>query len=139
MRNYLPHGIVALFGLVMGFCLSRIGFSNYDELYRMFLFSDFRLLLSFAGAVGIAMIGFALLARREQLPAKPLHRGTAIGAVLFGIGWAITGACPSIALVQLGEGRLPAVATIAGLLLGIWLHKKLKARFFRWDGGGCEV
>lgn len=133
-----PHTVFALFGLVMGFSLSCIGFSNYDELHKMFSFVDLRLFFTFAGAVALAMAGFAILARGHTLPAKPFHKGTIAGSVLFGVGWAVSGACPGIALVQLGEGQVPALATVLGIASGVWLYRRIRARFLRWDTGGCE-
>ena len=133
------HLLLGLFGLLMGYSLYFIGFSNYDEVHKLFLLEDLRLLLTFAGAVLLAAVGFAVAARGRSLPGKKIHKGTIIGGVIFGAGWAISGACPSIALVQLGSGYLPALATVAGIITGIWLFKKLKPKYFRWDTGACEL
>lgn len=126
----------ALIGLGMGFTFSEVGFSDYGELHRMFVFADLRLLLAFAGAVAAAMAGFALLCRRDALPARPLHRGTVPGALLFGAGWALCGACPAIALVQIGEGRLAALASGLGMLAGIRACQRVR-RIWAWDSGSC--
>ena len=126
------------FGLALGYFLVRIGFSDFGAVHRMFALSEFRLLFTFAGAVALSMVGFAVFARGHQLPHKPIHNGTIVGGILFGIGWAITGACPSIALVQLGKGHLPAAATVIGILFGAWAYKKVHAQFFRWDTGACN-
>jgi uncharacterized membrane protein YedE/YeeE len=128
--------LTALLGLAMGFGLSRIGFSDFGEVHRMFTFRDFRLLLTFAFAVALTMVGTRLLARRREAHG-PVHAGTIGGGVLFGIGWALTGACPSIAWVQLGEGKVLAALTLAGMLAGTWLYPAVHRRFFRWDSGSC--
>jgi len=52
---------------------------------------------------------------------KPLHRGTVIGSVLFGIGWSITGICPGPVFVSIGEGKLYGLAMLAGVLVGTTL------------------
>ena len=127
--------LTALFGLSMGFGLSRIGFSDFGEVHRMFTFRDFRLLLTFAGAVALTMVGMKLL--KEHDHRRPLHRGTIAGGILFGIGWALTGSCPSIAVVQLGEGKLLAAVTLAGIVAGTWAYPAVHRRFFRWDSGSC--
>jgi uncharacterized membrane protein YedE/YeeE len=103
----------------------------------MFTFSDFRLLFLFASSVAITMIGFALLARRTTIPKKPFTKGTIPGSILFGTGWAITGACPSIALVQLGEGKIVAVFTVLGILFGVWMYRRLAAGGMQLDTGVC--
>ncbi|HEY9051253.1 MAG TPA: YeeE/YedE thiosulfate transporter family protein, partial [Gammaproteobacteria bacterium] len=106
MKNHLLYG---LFGLAMGMILSFIGFTSFDEVHKMFTLQDFRLIAAFAGAVGLLVIGFAIISRQQQIPKKKFNKGTIPGSILFGAGWAITGSCPSIALVQLGEGQLAAV------------------------------
>ncbi|MBW2463442.1 MAG: YeeE/YedE family protein [Deltaproteobacteria bacterium] len=62
---------------------------------------------------------------------KPLHKGTVIGSVLFGVGWAITGLCPGPIFVGIGEGKLYALVTLAGVFAGTTLlgvaHPKLSA------------
>lgn len=133
---YLRRG---LFGLLFGYTLSRVGFTDYDQLHAMFVFEDLRMFLTFASAVAIAAVGF-LLARPSGRPAAiRLHPGIVPGAILFGIGWVMTGACPAIAPVQVGEGRFVALATIAGMLLGNFIYGRVHAKFFRWDPGSCEV
>jgi uncharacterized membrane protein YedE/YeeE len=133
------HFYFGTFGTLMGFSLARIGFANYGEVHRLFTLVDLRLLFTFGGAVVFAMIGFAIFGRGKSLPKKKVHPGTIVGGVLFGTGWALTGACPSIALVQIGSGYLPAIATAAGIFVGAWLYRKVHARFFRWDSGACET
>lgn len=134
----MSYAVTALFGLLMGFGLSRIGFSDFGEVHRMLTFQDFRMLLAFAGAVALIAFGLRLINKRTAFPPRSLHKGTIAGGVLFGIGWALTGACPAIAVVQLGEGRLPALFTLAGIVIGTWAYPKVHERFFRWDPGSCS-
>jgi hypothetical protein len=139
------HVTAGAFGLALGFVISAAGFSDWGEVHRMFslgLFAEgptagnLRLLLAFAGAVAVSMTGFWLLARRDQIPVKPIRTGTISGALAFGAGWAITGACPAAALVQVGEGKLAALATLCGILGGAWIHEKARRRF-HWSRHSC--
>lgn len=127
----------ALLGLVLGFSLSWMGFADWGEVHRMFTFADLRMLMTFFCGVTLTGVGLALLARRHALAPKPLHRGAIAGGVLFGVGWALTGACPGAALVQLGEGQLAALVTLAGIFAGTLLYRPIHARFFGWDRGEC--
>ncbi|HZL92437.1 MAG TPA: YeeE/YedE thiosulfate transporter family protein [Vicinamibacterales bacterium] len=52
---------------------------------------------------------------------KPFHRGNVAGGVLFGIGWSIAGMCPGPILVNIGEGKIYALAALAGALVGAGL------------------
>jgi hypothetical protein len=113
-------------GLILGFALGNIGFGDFGEVHRMFTFADLRLFLTFCGGVAITAAGVALYRRRHPLPPRTLHRGTVIGSVLFGAGWALSGACPGIVLVQLGEGRLYGLLTLAGILTGAWVGGRVQ-------------
>jgi uncharacterized membrane protein YedE/YeeE len=50
--------------------------------------------------------------------------GVLLGASLFGCGWALSGLCPGTSLGALGEGRLHAVFSIAGMLAGAMLFAR---------------
>ncbi len=125
-------------GLLLGFVLAKIGFADYGQVHAMFLFKDLRLLFVFAGAVGVGFLAFIIMQQKSLAPRKILHRGTVPGSILFGIGWALTGACPAIALVQIGQGRAPAIFTALGILFGTWGYRQIHARYLRWDRGACE-
>jgi uncharacterized membrane protein YedE/YeeE len=131
----------ALLGLLMGFVLSRIGFSSWDQVHAMFTFSDLRMFLAFCTAVFLLGVSWLVIARAARSPLsfrkRPIHRGTVVGGLLFGAGWALSGACPSIALVQLGEGQLAAGYTLLGIFAGNWLYAALHTRYLRWDTGSC--
>ena len=132
-------GLSALFGLLLGYVLARVGFTDFGEVHNMFLLTDLRMFLTFCGSVAIATVGFAVLTRNGKPRARPIHKGTVAGAILFGVGWALTGACPSIALAQVGEGKLPALITAAAILVGNLGYGAVHKRYFRWDPGSCEV
>jgi uncharacterized protein len=130
------HVRAAFLGLSLGAVLTRIGFHDFREVHRMFVFADRRLFYTFVAAVAFSAIGFFLIGRARA--SRPFHRGIVPGSVLFGLGWALTGACPAIALVQVGHGYVPALATAAGILLGTWLYRLAHRRWFRWDPGVCS-
>jgi uncharacterized protein len=136
MRGKVAVGSV---GLLLGFSLSRIGFASWDEVHSMFVFRDLRLFLTFCA--GVVTLGLAWqVLRRFSTPRwapRPVHPGTLPGGVLFGLGWALCGACPAIALVQVGEGQLGGLFTLAGILTGNWVYAAVHEKFFRWSPGVC--
>ncbi len=136
LKLYLYYAVL---GLGMGFVVARIGFADYDELHKMFIFSDLRMLFSFSGAVLLSMLILAPLSKKIPKQNKIFQPGTIPGSMLFGFGWAISGACPSLVFVQLGSGKLAAIVTLVGIYIGVLLHKKIHARYFRWDTGSCGV
>jgi uncharacterized protein len=130
--------VVLGFGVLLGFALSRIGFTNYDELHKMFLFSDLRMFLVFCVAVAISAPVFIAMRKSRPLPKKTLHRGTIIGGVMFGLGWAICGACPGVAFAQIGEGKLWAFVTLIGIAVGTLGYAAFHRKYLRFDRGTCS-
>jgi uncharacterized membrane protein YedE/YeeE len=116
-----------LWGAGFGFLLHQARVTDYDAILGMFLFRDFHLMGVMASAIATAALGLWIVRRRARsLPngepaetrTKTLEGGTVAGSLIFGVGWALSGACPGTALAQLGEGKLYALSTIAGMLLG---------------------
>jgi YeeE/YedE family (DUF395). len=124
-------------GLVLGYSVTNIGFGDYSELNRMFTFQDFRMFLAFAGAVVIIAVAFAIMGVRRT--PKRIHAGVIPGAALFGIGWAISGGCPAIPIIQVGSGYLPALVTVAGVVVGIRLCRWTTTKHIHIDTGSCET
>ncbi|MFF2504206.1 YeeE/YedE thiosulfate transporter family protein [Streptomyces sp. NPDC058067] len=124
-------------GLALGYTVTNIGFGDYTELNRMFTFQDLRMFLSFAGAVVIIVCVFALL-RVRRTPGR-IHAGVVPGAVLFGTGWAISGGCPAIPIIQVASGYLPALVTVVGVIVGIRMCRWANARYFHLDRGSCGL
>ena len=119
--------------------LANIGFADYDELHRMLSLKDPRMLLSFVMAIIMAGTAFAVFAEYLPRQKKLFHPGIIPGSLLFGVGWAVCGACPAIVFVQLGMGKLPALMTLVGIFLGVKLYRYVHARYLRWDTGSCSV
>jgi hypothetical protein len=118
--------LYVLLGTIFGFVLSRSGAADYDFVQGMFLFTNLQLygimgVAVLVGVPGIRVIkrrGRTLLGRKIEIELKALHRGNITGGVLFGIGWSLAGMCPGPILVNIGEGKIYALATLAGALAG---------------------
>jgi len=52
--------------------------------------------------------------------------------------WAVSGACPGTALVQLGEGHLVALSTVVGIIIGAALHPLVNRRGLGWPSQSCD-
>lgn len=121
--------IIGLFlGALFGFLMSRAGATTFDYHAKMFLFEDMQLMKVIGTAVVVAMIGVFLLKKFQitsvttgqavDFVKKPYQQGLVAGAFLFGIGWAMTAACPGTVPAMIAEGKISAVFTLSGLLLG---------------------
>ncbi len=131
----------ALPGLLLGVVLHFVGFTSFDEVHAMFSVSDPRLFLTFGLAVAVTSVALHGTRKRERarLSRGRMHPGILPGAALFGVGWALTGACPGVVFAQLGEGQLMALITLAGVLTGNAIYGYVHRRFFVWDTGSCDI
>jgi uncharacterized membrane protein YedE/YeeE len=126
-------------GIIFGFVLSRSGAADYDFIQGMFLFTEFQLYGIIGSAVAITAPGLwvikrrgrALSGERLRLELKPLHRGNAVGGLLFGVGWSLAGMCPGPIFVNIGEGKIYALAALAGALAGAGAFGALYERLQR--------
>jgi len=126
MKKY----IFILFGMLFGFILSRAGATTYDFYAKLFLFQDLQLLWVIATAATVGMIGVAVLKNLKarsildgqplSFDGKPYTKSLIVGSLIFGLGWGFASACPGTALVMLGEGKLGALFTIIGIVLGTY-------------------
>lgn len=128
---------VLVLGVALGFSLSRIGFTDGRELHRMFVFADLRMFLVFMGGVALTALGLLAAGQWRTLPRRAIHRGTVVGGLLFGAGWTLAGACPGVAFAQLGEGKLWALVSIAGMTVGTLLFSALEHRLRVDRGEAC--
>jgi uncharacterized membrane protein YedE/YeeE len=120
-------------GTVFGFVLSRSGAADYDYIQGMFLFQRFQLYGIIGTAVVLTAPGIWLIKRRGRtiggspitIELKTMNRGTIVGGLLFGIGWSITGMCPGPIFVNIGEGKLYAIAALAGAVAGAALFSTI--------------
>jgi uncharacterized protein len=126
-----------LVGGVFGLTLSWSGMTDPDVLRDGLLFKDAYLMLFFASALATAFVGLRVLKvlqARAVLTGEPVAWSTVrperrhiVGSVLFGIGWATADVCPGPIAAQLGQGVPWALATAAGLVLGVWTFNRRSA------------
>ena len=122
----------AVIGVVFGFTLAWSGMADPDVIRRGLLVESSYLYILFAAALGTAFVGLrALRALRVHAlvthepvswPEVRLERRHVVGSVIFGIGWAISAACPGPIAVQAGGALVWSFATLAGVGLGIKLY-----------------
>ncbi len=131
------------FGLCFGFALSRVGAADFDLIYGMFTGADLKLAWVMITAIAVGFLGMHLLqaggmrtfgGEAIKVDKKPLSWKNAAGGLVFGLGWGISGACPGTVLAQLGEGKLLAFFTVAGLIAGTYLFALLVERWPRLSG-----
>jgi uncharacterized membrane protein YedE/YeeE len=120
--------IYVVLGTIFGFLLSRSGAADYDFIQGMFLFGEFQLYGIIGTAVAITAPGLWLVKRMGRtafgnpitagVKRLRLHPGNVAGGLLFGVGWSMAGMCPGPIFVNIGEGKIYALAALAGALTG---------------------
>ena len=114
-------------GILFGVLLQRGGLIRFEKQIGMLLLKDMTVIKFMLSAIAVGMIGIVILTYFGIL--DPSHREMNVGAViiggsLFGIGWAFSGLCPGTSLGALGEGRIHAIFTISGMLVGAMLFSR---------------
>lgn len=128
--------LYVLLGVIFGVVLSRSGAADYNYIQAMFLFTSFQLYGIIGTAVAITAPGIWLIKRHGRtalgrpvsIELKPRHRGNIVGGLLFGIGWSMAGMCPGPIFVNIGEGKIYALAALAGALAGAGLFGAIYTR-----------
>jgi hypothetical protein len=125
------------FGAAFGFLFSAAGFNQYDVIHRMLLLQSAYPFLVMASSILTAMPLLWLLERRGwQTPLGgrlalvrwPLERKHVLGGLVFGTGWAITGACPGTVSGMIGAGSLMGIVILAGVFAGMYLRDQVVER-----------
>jgi uncharacterized membrane protein YedE/YeeE len=115
-------------GIAFGFVIQRIGATDAHRMARSHLMLDadiprFMVLAVALSAVGLFGLQAVGVGRTLPLPTSILATGLA--AVIFGIGWGLTGYCPGTTWAAAGEGRMDAVFALLGGLAGTALFAQL--------------
>ena len=131
------HVMVLLMGMYLGVLFTKSEVAQWQRIHDMFLFREAHMYLIIATAIVVAMISMLLIKRFSvksiegtpiKYQPKPYHTGVIIGGMLFGAGWAITGACPGPIYAQIGGGQWMALCTLVGAILGMFSYAALKPR-----------
>ena len=119
-------------GIFFGFLLQKGGVTTYDVIIGQLLLTDFTVVKIMLTAMVTGMIGVHLLRSLglAGLHPKPGSLGsTAIGGLIFGIGFGILGYCPGTVAGAVGQGSLDALfGGVAGILLGAGIFSELFPR-----------
>uniref|UniRef100_UPI00404A756C DUF6691 family protein n=1 Tax=Gelidibacter sp. TaxID=2018083 RepID=UPI00404A756C len=125
-----------LIGIVFGIVLVKSEAVSWYRIYEMFKFESFHMY----GIIGTAVItGIILLFIAKKLQIKntdgkvmnvpPKERGLSrylIGGILFGLGWALSGACPGPMYVLVGTGAFSILIVILAAIFGTYIYGVFK-------------
>jgi uncharacterized membrane protein YedE/YeeE len=121
-----------LLGVVFGITLTKAEIVSWYRIYEMFHFQAFHMYGVIGSAVVIGVI-FHLLVKRfgvrnttgEKIQIQDKQFSIPrylIGGTIFGMGWAMTGACPGPLFILVGNGISVVLVVIASALLGTYVY-----------------
>ena len=126
-----------LSGCLFGIILTKAEVISWFRIQKMFLFEEAYMYLIIGTAVIVGAVSVFLLKKtkaksftKEELEfsGKDLNKGTVIGGIIFGIGWAVTGACPGPIFAQIGAGETAAIITLLGAVVGVFIYNLVKSK-----------
>lgn len=128
--------IYLLIGILFGITMFKSEAASWYRIYEMFQFDAFHMYGIIGTALFLGVIMIQLIKRfniksfyGEKIAFPPKQRSFAryaFGGILFGLGWALAGACPGPMFTLLGAGFLPIVIVIIAALLGTFVYGLLK-------------
>jgi hypothetical protein len=128
-----------LLGVCFGIVLTKSEVLSWFRIQEMFRFQSPRMYEIIGSAVVVAAASVALIKKLGlktvssepiSIPPKRLGRGIryALGGTIFGLGWALTGACPGPLFALVGNGVTVMTVAIVSALAGTWMYGLLRPR-----------
>lgn len=124
-------------GLVFGTVLIKSEVVSWFRIQEMFRFQSFHMYGVIGSAVITGIISIWLLKKFNikalngltiSIKPKIFNKGQIYGGLLFGFGWALTGACPGPLYAQIGAGFLTTAVTLLSALAGVWVYGRFRHR-----------
>lgn len=125
-----------LTGIVFGIIMYKSEAASWFRIFEMFNFQSFHMYGIIGSALLLGIIGVQLIKRKKlksfygkniQFTDKNKSFSRYLyGGIIFGLGWALAGACPGPIFVLIGAGFLPALVVLLGALLGTYIYGSLR-------------
>lgn len=118
-------------GIIFGIVFVKAEIISWFRIQEMFQFSSFHMYGVIGTAVVVGAISVALIKKFNlksiygeiiSIDKKTFNKGQIYGGLIFGIGWAITGACPGPLFAQIGSGFLVISVTLISAVAGTWFY-----------------
>lgn len=132
--SYLKYLIMGIF---FGIILVKSEVISWYRIQEMFRLQSFHMFGVIGSAVVTGIISVLLIKKfniktihgeKIVLPAKKFNKGQIYGGLIFGFGWAITGACPGPLFAQIGSGFSVIIVTLLSAVAGTWFYGLLREK-----------
>lgn len=122
-------------GLLFGLVLIKSEVVSWFRIQEMFRFQGFHMYGVIGSAVITGIVSVWLLKKFKvkalngleiRVKPKTFNLGQIFGGLLFGFGWALTGACPGPIYAQIGAGFSTTIFTLLSAILGVWIYGRFR-------------
>ena len=124
-----------LLGVLFGIVFVKAEIISWFRIQEMFRLSSFHMYGVIGTAVIVGAISVFLIKKfniktlegeKVVFHPKTFNKGQIFGGLIFGLGWAITGACPGPLFAQIGSGFLAVIVTLLSAIAGTWVYGKFR-------------
>jgi uncharacterized membrane protein YedE/YeeE len=136
-HTWYHHLKYVIAGALFGILFVKAEVISWFRIQEMFRFQSFHMYGIIGSAVVTGVISVALIKRFSirtiygepiVLLPKKFNKGQIYGGLIFGFGWAMTGACPGPLFAQIGTGATVIVATLLSAIAGTWVYGFLREK-----------
>lgn len=124
-------------GLFFGILIVKSEVISWIRIQEMFRLQSFHMYGVLGSAVVTGIISVYIIRRFNiktiygeaiVIHARSFNKGQVYGGLLFGFGWALTGACPGPLFAQIGTGASVAIAMLLSAIAGTWVYGLLRKK-----------
>lgn len=124
-------------GIGFGIVFVKAEIVSWFRIQEMFRLQSFHMYGVIGSAVVVGVISVWLIRKFKiktiygediLLSPKPFNKGQIYGGLMFGLGWALTGACPGPLFAQIGAGATVIMITLLSAIAGTWTYGKFRDR-----------
>ncbi|OSZ73630.1 transporter [Chitinophagaceae bacterium IBVUCB2] len=124
-------------GLLFGIILVKSEVISWFRIQEMFRLQSFHMFGVIGSAIVVGIISIWLIKKYKiktiygepiEFVNKKFNKGNIYGGLLFGFGWAITGACPGPLFAQIGNGATVVIVTLLSAIAGTWVYGRLREK-----------
>ncbi len=124
-----------LVGVFFGIVFVKAEIISWFRIQEMFRFHSFHMYGVIGTAVVVGVISVFIIKRLKlktisgneiKIEPKTFNKGQIYGGLIFGFGWALTGACPGPLFAQIGSGLTVVIVTFLSAVFGTWMYGYLK-------------
>jgi hypothetical protein len=124
-------------GILFGVVFVKAEIVSWFRIQEMFRLQSFHMYGIIGSAIAVGMVSVWLIKKFNVktiygetivFHSKEFNKGQIYGGLLFGLGWAITGACPGPLFAQIGMGATAIIVTLLSAIAGTWVYGLMREK-----------